>query len=227
MNITLNNTVDIWYLYKSQLLSLPFNWRKILSTEELSRADRFRFDEDKETFTIYHACKRIILAKYLKKLPHEIEISIRDTGKPFLKNNELFFNLSHTKNVAIFAVTLHTEIGVDIEYIKKTNNFLEIAKRFFHQNEYKKLKNMPDAEQQDYFYLAWTAKEAILKATGQGISAGLNSFWIAPHLSEKHLLTHSYPQNITLLRLNSPKNYLASLAILENQKMVRYQKFTL
>ncbi len=205
-------TVDIWHLNKQFLLSFDYDWQSILQHDESLRADRFHFEEDKTSFIIYHACKRLILANYLKHPAKEIDFATHTHGKPFLPNSDLYFNLSHTKNMATIAVTQHHELGVDIEIIKNTDNFLQIAERFFHVHEYHELLNLDNAEQQlRHFYVLWTSKEAALKATGKGISNGLNK------------LCNEISDNITLLQLNCPRNYSASLAIMGPKKEVRYQ----
>lgn len=228
MTHILANTVDIWMLDNQKLSGISYDWRNILSEEELLRADRFHFDKDKNAFVIYHACKRLILADYLKKIPKEISILTQEKGKPFLKDNLLSFNLSHTKNIAVLAVTYNAEIGVDIEYMKKMDNFLDIAKRFFHKKEYQFLQSISNIDEQyDNFYLLWTAKEALLKATGEGISGGLNNFYVTLPAAKNNVLVHSYSKKITLLRLDSPQNHFASLAILGDLRVVCYKNFTL
>lgn len=228
MTHALSNVVDIWMLDKQKLSCLDYDWRTILSTEEILRADRFHFDKDKKSFTLYHACKRLILADYLKKTPQEMVILAQEKGKPFLKESSLLFNLSHAHDMAILAVTHNAEVGVDIEYMKKMDNFLDIAKRFFHEKEYQHLISLKNIDEQYHaFYLFWTAKEALLKATGKGISGGLDNFYITPHVNRQDLLIHSYPEKITLLRLECPQDYLASLAIMGDLKAISYRDFTL
>jgi len=222
--MNLHDTVDVWFLDKEKLSTLSYHWEDVISAEEQQRANRFHFIEDKQAFIIYHACKRLILSSYLKISPQDIKIFLQEKGKPFLKNSSLTFNLSHTKDAAILAVTNDTEVGVDLEKIKTSSNYLDIAKRFFHPEEYTQLESVNNEQkQQKLFLLLWTAKEAILKATGEGIAAGLNSFCIQSLTHDEAELKHTYPSNIALSRLVVPDNYVASLAVIGAQKSILYR----
>ncbi len=220
------NCVDIWLLNKASLSSLPHHWEEAITTEEQQRANRFHFAEDRSSFVLYHACKRIILSSYLQLSPKKIDLSIQENGKPFLKNKELFFNLSHTRDYAILAVSRDVEVGVDIEKYKKSSNHLDIAKRFFHSDEYQYLLKIEDEKkQQEAFFVFWTAKEAIIKATGEGIAAGLNHFCVKLDLFFMPVLKHTCPRELSLICLSAPVGYAASLASLGSQPSIFYRDF--
>lgn len=222
------NTVDIWLLDTVTLSASSYDWEAVISIEEQQRANRFHFKEDQRAFIIYHACKRIILSHYLEMAPKEIVIELQEKGKPFIKNEALAFNLSHTKEMGLLAVSSHVDIGVDIEKIKASANYLEIAKRFFHPEEYDhlvKIENIHD--QQKTFFMVWTAKEAILKATGQGIAAGLHHFSVWQDSSHPQRLKHTHPNPIALARLEVPEHYVAALAIAGEIKPIVYRTLSL
>jgi 4'-phosphopantetheinyl transferase len=89
----------------------------------------------------------------------------------------LQFNLSHTKNLAVFAFTLNNPIGIDVEFIKEKIDFIDIARRFFAPREVEAILRMPDAVSQKLaFFNCWTRKEAFIKAIGRGLSFPLNKF---------------------------------------------------
>ena len=225
--MSLLNSVELWFFDNEKLSQLSYDWGKNLSTEEQQRAHRFHFESDQRSFMIYHSCKRLILSCHLNKEPKDIVISFQEKGKPFLKDEPLTFNLSHTKEMAVLAVANGVEIGVDIEKIKTSANYLDIAKRFFHPDEYQQLMEFEDAQQQQQqFYILWTAKEAILKATGEGIAAGLNKFSVQQHLSNLDELKHTYPETITLMPLSVPDNYVATLAIVGEKRPLIYREFS-
>lgn len=216
-----NQHVDIWMLDKVKLLHTLIKWDQFLSENELQRAQRFHFEEDKLSFMIYHACKRLILSHYLNQAPQEIEIAIREKGKPYLSHSTITFNLSHTKDIAILAVADNIEIGVDIEKIKPSHDYLAIAKRFFHAQEYAYLiQIINDDERQKMFYRFWTAKEAVLKATGEGIIARLDTVIITLDITDQ---IASSDDNCTLIPLSVPTNYVGTLAALNSKISVRYQ----
>ncbi len=226
MNIL--NSVDIWFLDNVKLAALSYDWEKHLSLEERQRANRFHFENDQRSFIIYHSCKRLILSRYLNKNPKEIEIFLQEKGKPFLRNESITFNLSHTKEMAILAVTNGVGIGVDIEKIKPTSGYLEIAKRFFHPDEYSYLLNISETHlQRQQFFIIWTAKEAILKATGEGIAAGLNSFSVQQNLSNAGELLHTYRDNIAVMQLKAPDDYVATLALVGEKMPLIYRELSI
>lgn len=220
------NGVDIWYFNKEKIGPVR-DWMSFLSEDERSRVARFHFSHDQEAFALYHACKRIILSQYLSVSPHSVPILIGDNGKPFLQDNTLYFNLSHTKNLAVLAVTQLHSVGVDIESMDKKHEILSIAERFFHEKEVKALLSCLTFEDQtNCFYQLWTAKEALLKADGKGISAGLDIFYVCPNLLVDGSIMHSYSPEMTLIKLDCPDHYAASLAIMGETKAIEYRDIT-
>ena len=109
-----------------------------------------------------------------KGLSFDTTIAVEEKGKPFfLYNERLHFSLSHTKSH--IAIALHDKpIGIDIENTRKCN--LNLAKRYFHQEEYIYLSSLPKEEQDEAFTKIWTLKEAFVKCTGEGIAGGFNKF---------------------------------------------------
>lgn len=104
------------------------------------------------------------------------EIEVDSNGKPYLKSNRAFFNISHSKD-RVFIVVSTLPIGCDIQFIKEFN--IEIARRFFTLNEYKEIVNQFSVEKtKEYFYKVWCAKESFTKCIGLGLKQPLNSFEI-------------------------------------------------
>lgn len=103
----------------------------------------------------------------------EILYSFNNFNKPYLKNNDTYFNISHSGKYCICALD-NNEIGVDIQAMEdiKTN----VAKRFFHPNEYQYLELFKNKKKP--FYRLWTLKEAFIKCIGDGLNIPLNSFEI-------------------------------------------------
>lgn len=109
------------------------------------------------------------LLKQVYAIPEEyLSFEYNDRGKPFLKNNLLHFNTSHSHNMVLIGISTSAPIGVDIEYIKNLHDEEGIAQTFFSIDEfasYRKLRN----EDPLAFYKFWTAKEALIKALGKGL----------------------------------------------------------
>ncbi len=87
------------------------------------------------------------------------------------------FNWSHSGDTAVLAVgrgPTGFEVGVDVETVRPRARALELSKRFFAPDETATLEALPDADRLAGFLSLWTAKEAVLKAHGGGLSYGLH-----------------------------------------------------
>ena len=150
----------------------------LLSAAERERAARFKFEKDRRLYTAAHAALRSILAGYLNVAPGDLEFEIGQRGKPRLaptfSKDSLEFNLSHSSEVALIAVTREREIGVDVEHVKKEFAFAEVAERYFTTGEVSAIRALPQDLQRQAFYQCWTSKEAFLKAKGVGLSGELD-----------------------------------------------------
>jgi 4'-phosphopantetheinyl transferase len=149
---------------------------QLLSADERARVSRLAFAQDQSQFIVARARLRQILARYLAMRAEAIVFSYGDHGKPVLSvyQSAPFFNLSHSGEFAALAVTRCGEVGIDIEQIRPVG--AEIALRFFSKGEKETLAPLSGEEWLAAFYKCWTRKEAVLKAHGKGLSAGLASF---------------------------------------------------
>jgi 4'-phosphopantetheinyl transferase len=102
-----------------------------------------------------------------------VEFLRTDKGKPYLPRCDIHFNLSHSGDWALLAVAKAELIGVDVEAVSTARDLIGIAENYYHPHEFAQLQMLAGAAQNDLFYRLWTLKEAFLKATGTGISAGL------------------------------------------------------
>lgn len=148
-----------------------------LSTEELYRANKFRFPEHKRRFMVARAILRQLLGNYLDTSPESVQFNYGDRGKPkILESNtpsSLQFNISHSQEYALFGFTTGNLIGVDLEYFRKMPDAAKIAQRFFSPKEFDLIKNLTPEQQSRAFLKLWTAKEAYLKAIGTGLTGSL------------------------------------------------------
>ena len=81
----------------------------------------------------------------------------------------LCFNLSHSNEIALCAITLNRSIGIDIEYIHSNPDLESIAEHYFSPREHETINSFSPDQRHIAFYDLWTLKEAYLKATGEGI----------------------------------------------------------
>lgn len=177
-----DDTVHVW----RASLELPASqqqalWRT-LSADERARFERIRHERVRTHFLIARGILRMILGHYLQISPDQIVFDYNEHGKPFLVDacagTGLCFNLSHSRDLALFAVTHHHEVGVDVEYHRpgSLEDRMRIARRFFSDEEYRVLTTLPAHRRQEAFFVCWTRKEAFIKAKGRGLSLPLSHF---------------------------------------------------
>jgi 4'-phosphopantetheinyl transferase len=138
---------------------------------------RFRFERDQRRYLVSHANLRRLLAQYAGCAPQELAFGVNEFGKPSLRNvpgEPLHFNLSHSDDVGLLAVTRVGELGADVERIRAIEP--EVAEAHFSRRELAELKALSGAVWLGGFFRCWTRKEAILKAEGCGLNLPLGAF---------------------------------------------------
>lgn len=156
--------------------------QNILAADEQQRMQRFAMPLLQQKFALTRGMLRFTLAEYLNLPPQSLEFIYNDWGKPFLKQSSLQFNMAHSGDYCVIAVSPHHPVGVDIEQCINTRQpHLDIAQRFFTEAEYLAIKTATDSEL--LFFHIWTQKEAFLKAIGRGLSFGLDQFEVSTDLS--------------------------------------------
>jgi 4'-phosphopantetheinyl transferase len=149
-----------------------------LNSKEQENAEKFKVAGAKRSFVVTRGMLRVILSKYLNCDASKLFFIRNKFGKPELKNNQtkIFFNVSHSKQAALLGFSLDGEIGVDLELIQPGLDFLGLAKRILTPKELKHFLGVREADRAKIFYAIWVAKEAVIKAIGQGFSCPMYSF---------------------------------------------------
>lgn len=203
-----------------------------LSADEWRRAERFHFERDRLRFIAGRSILRTILSRYLAGAPGKIEFCYGPRGKPALADTcgeaSLCFNLSHSTDLALYAVTRDRRIGVDIERVRAIEAE-QLAQRFFSPREYAAINALPPQQQQTAFFQLWTCKEASLKATGEGI-AGLDQVEVTLGIEEPVQLIQLSgdalsPDNWSIQQLTPAQGYVASFAVEGKNLKVSYLSF--
>ena len=130
--------------------------------------------------------KRVLREKLLTAVSYKMlfkycgvncpEIEIKNNGKPYLKNENVYFSISHSKNLALLVLS-SSEVGADIENTKKERDYLSLAERYFTENECLEIKESENIKES--FIRFWTAKEAYIKYTGEGFRRGVGYFEVS------------------------------------------------
>lgn len=168
----LDTGVHVW---RVGLDAVPAQAGEVLSADERDRAQRFARLQDRQRFVAGRAVLRSILAEVLD-IPSGAPLRFGDgsAGKPVLRDAPgLHFNLSHSEELAVIAVTRAGEVGIDLERHRPLPDMASVARVLFTEAEQAAMLGCPASAREAVFYRIWTRKEALLKAMGLGI-AGLD-----------------------------------------------------
>ena len=163
-----------------------------------------------------HAPLLALLARYLGGEPSDIHLAVGEHGRPRFDpapDPALDFNWSHSGNHAVVVLARHVAPGIDLERLRERSNALPLAQRFFHPGEAAMLAALPVAQRSTAFLELWTAKEAVLKATGRGIAFGLHRLRVARDTPLRLAWLDGDDANAwQLQRLHVDDRYVAALA---------------
>ena len=174
-----DDDVHVWCVPLHQSIYLTEQLASLLSTDEKKRAERYRFEHLQKSYIVARGILRVLLAGYVDLQPTQLEFSYLQTGKPQLSeklNKTIFFNLSHSHELALYAFSRSRDVGIDIEHIRPIDDLEQIAERNFSAIENSKLKTLPPEKVLEGFFNCWTRKEAYIKARGDGFSFPLQQF---------------------------------------------------
>ena len=202
----------------------------LLSPDELTRADRYRFTRDRDRCVARRGLLRCLLGSYLDASPDQIRFRYGANGKPALAadadGRALRFNLSDSHGLALYAFALDQEVGVDIERIDTEIATEEMARRFFSDREVEDLLDVPEPLRIPAFFRGWTRKEAYLKARGSGLTLDLNRFDVSLRPDEPAALRRAPggPDEIarfSFAELPPVEGFMAALCVGERASRLR------
>ncbi|MBW3660074.1 MAG: 4'-phosphopantetheinyl transferase superfamily protein [Gemmatimonadetes bacterium] len=198
-----------------------------LSDEEVRRADRFRFPLHRRRWMTARAALRTILAAYLGESPGGLAFDHGPGGKPFLAAPDgapdLRFNLAHSGDLALCAVALQREVGVDVERLRRDAPLVELARRWFSAGEVEALLALPSDRRSAAFFACWTRKEAVVKAEGATVPAALKRFAVPLDPLAGETIARGPERAWTLATLDVGPGYAAALAYEGPAEMRRFR----
>ena len=172
--------IHIWQATLAGSKEYVAEMRSLLSADEIQRADRFIFEKDRNRFTVARAILRLILENYGEVSARNLKFEYSPAGKPSLASpSSLDFNLSHSGDLAVYAIRTGTSIGIDLEKINPEIEYQELAARFFSNQENAALDSIPVQFRIEAFFRCWTRKEAYVKALGEGLSLPFDQFSVS------------------------------------------------
>lgn len=216
-----DSDVHVWRAHLDNSSFQPEYLAGLLSQDEMSRAQKFRFPVHRDRYISRRGILRLLLGKYLHTPPENLDLKYTEYGKPFLEshhNTNLRFSLSHSEGLVLFVFTCGHDVGIDLERIKPEIAEESIPERFFALHEATRLRALPEKLQAAAFFELWVRKEACVKAWGIGLSLALDSFDVALDGSESTrlrcpLAKHADARYLTLRKLNPRPGFAAAVAV--------------
>jgi 4'-phosphopantetheinyl transferase len=169
--------VHLWSLSLNLPAAALAQAASLLTPHEAERAARFRFAGGRHRAIAGRGQLRAVLGHCLGADPAGLEFSYGPQGKPALagvwSRSGWHFNLAHSADLALLAVTRAGPVGVDVERLRPLTYAGQVVSRFFSPREDAAFRVLPEDQKPDAFLRLWTRKEAWLKATGEGITQSL------------------------------------------------------
>ena len=157
--------------------------KNLLNGEERERAERYKAPARQEAFVTTRGMLRYILGWYLDTKPEHLKFDMGSHGKPYLveppTSPGISFNLAHSADLALLAITHDRQVGIDIEHHRQILDYAGMVKRICSPAEQSFLMKIPHESQLTAFLSCWTRKEAYTKAIGKGITFPLNTITVS------------------------------------------------
>lgn len=151
----------------------------IIAADEVQRGDRFRHARDRERYFASRAALRLALSRLLGCAPQKVTLVKGEFGKPSVATApELQFSLSRSGETALIAISGVTPVGIDVEKINGSPGSTRLPVSLLPASESSALLALNPAVRQTAFLRCWVRREALLKATGLGLSRGLREVTI-------------------------------------------------
>ncbi len=189
------------------------HYESILSKNELNKASLYLVKEDSERYILGKYYTRLLLASQLGTKPSEITFIEIGNKKP--ATSSVNFNISHSGDLVLIALS-NSAIGIDVEFFNSNFDFEKLLPQCFKSSELLHINSVSD------FYVFWTRKEAIIKATGEGMVDDLNSidcsqktivrqkkkfFLNSAYVDENHIYSIAYSKDVKNLIFWDCQNY--------------------
>jgi 4'-phosphopantetheinyl transferase len=224
---------DVWWARRQDASA---RHAALLDETERQRWAAFRGDEDRDRFLVGCALAKIVLAGYAGRRPADISFDRtcgecgKPHGKPVVRGGDLQHSVAHSGDLVAVAVA-GTPVGVDVEQLDGRRRPLggdgdpqALARLVLADGERIALAAVRPSARARAFLVAWTRKEAVTKATGDGLRVSFSDVVIAGAPGAPRLVSWPYPQapqSVSMLDLDVESGYVAALAVIGRCDSVR------
>lgn len=194
---------------KQYFITIINNYHEILSEQELKKSLRYINQVDMERYICGKHLLRTLLSKFVPLSPSEIKFQTTNNKKPTIEGVE--FNISHSGNYVLIAIG-PSAVGVDVEHVNRTFVYETMLETSFCSEEINFINANNDAL--NAFYFLWTRKEALLKASGEGLTDAMSTFSCLDDIVERERILYK------LYSFEIDKHHIASLAVSNEEQNI-------
>ncbi|MGH3195246.1 MAG: 4'-phosphopantetheinyl transferase family protein [Streptosporangiaceae bacterium] len=228
-----DGTADVWWARRQDASGRHAG---LLDETERRRWTAYRREEDRERFLTGCALAKTALARHTGQRPADVRFDRtcgqcgEPHGKPVIEGGGLEHSVAHSGDLVAVAVAW-APVGVDVEQLDGRPHPLggdgdpdALARLVLSAAERAVLAEVPPAGRARAFLVAWTRKEAVTKATGDGLRAAFSDVVVAVDAGPPRLVAWPdprSPQSVSLLDLEVATGYVAALAVIGRCEAVR------
>ena len=228
-----DGTADVWWARRQDASDRHAG---LLDETERQRWAAYRRDEDRERFLAGCALAKTALAQYTGLRPADVRFdrTCRECGKPHgkpaLAYGDLEHSVAHSGDLVVVAVA-RAPVGVDVEQLDSRAHPLggdgdpkALARLVLSDAERTALAAVHLSARARQFLVAWTRKEAVTKATGDGLRASFSDIVVAADAGPPRLVSWPHPlapESVSLRDLEVDTGYVAALAVIGRCDVVR------
>jgi len=226
-------TADVWWARRQDAADRHL---ALLDQTERQRWAGYRHDADRERFLVGCALAKMVIAGCTGRRPVQVALDRtcrrcgKPHGKPAIKGSRLELSVAHSGDLVAVAIAT-APVGVDVEQFEGRARLLggdgdpdALARLVLADEEKAALAAIPRPGRARAFLVAWTRKEAVTKATGDGLRAVFTEVVVAADQGGPRLVAWPYPQppqSVTLHDLDAEPGYVAALAVIGRCDTVR------
>ncbi|MEL7331853.1 MAG: 4'-phosphopantetheinyl transferase superfamily protein [Cyanobacteria bacterium J06560_2] len=224
--IEMNNSIQVWQIPLQVSDEIVQSYERCLAVDERSRADRFRFPDDRRRFVVARGTLRHLLSHQLNCTPQAIAFCYGQYGKPQVEptgsegqttaqstpgNCDFHFNISHSGELALCALGQDHRVGIDVEKMKEIQRLDSMMSRCLLPNEQALVKASQRPLQA--FLKYWTCKEAYLKAIGMGLRQSMTTVEVEMSPPRLVQVPDSCSEGWQLHLIEVPEGYAGALVV--------------
>jgi 4'-phosphopantetheinyl transferase len=225
-------TADVWWAHRQD--ASP-RLAELLDETEQGRRAAYRREEDRERFVVGCALAKTVLARYSGQHPADVRFDRacatcgRPHGKPVAAGLGLEHSVSHSGDMVAVAVA-RSPVGVDVEQLDGRSRPVgggdpqAVARLVLGADEQAALAAVRPSARAQAFLVAWTRKEAVTKATGDGLRVSFSDVVVAVDGGAPRVVSWPYPrppETVSLRDLETETGYVAAIAVIGRCDAVR------